>query len=524
MVVFKKNSSKLLNKSSASTVEGNEKPKIGASTSLELVGSPGRRRGGVSGSLDSIQEGDGRNDSQRVSVHDQIPADIVQWISQSFRHEMVGILVSDMSGFTRLTRTYGIIHFASVIIRMRQVCLPILHHFGAALITTEADDFIVIFRSAAAAVKAAHSMIFTVEKYNESLPPDRKHFALTLNGIGIDFGKGPLVDKNNKLHGKTFSNAYTLGEELSEKGCVLVSGNVRGAVQNDPKFSHCNFEEVSCEEAEEAINVASEVGGLYNYGMTYDDKPFSIPGVDDNRYLQKDLVCLAQRHSPSLSIAELEILDSNLKKKYMTERTVLMFEFDYGLGEDAETQMRLEFECLSGLNHIIEQFHGEEVEDVLYSFDDPVDAVLATIQIREKVELWQLGVVHWGDPINTASKLGQDLAEGGDIIVSDVIHDIVRADIRIKDVLFEPVELHKSKVTFNCYKVSRAASPKGEVRPQSVSASRYCNWWDGLVPKCSCATSCCDSTSESVFNPSEYTSSAPVISMQYNEEILSKSL
>ena len=56
----------------------------------------------------------------------------------------VAVLVSDLSGFTSTTRKYGIVHFASVIVRMRQY-LPILKRRGAIYITTEADNFIVIF-------------------------------------------------------------------------------------------------------------------------------------------------------------------------------------------------------------------------------------------------------------------------------------------------------------------------------------------------------------------------------------------
>jgi hypothetical protein len=48
------------------------------------------------------------------------------------------VLVSDMKGFTSTTRRLGIIHFASLIARMRQLCLPVLHHRGALFIGNEA--------------------------------------------------------------------------------------------------------------------------------------------------------------------------------------------------------------------------------------------------------------------------------------------------------------------------------------------------------------------------------------------------
>ena len=38
--------------------------------------------------------------------------------------EDAAVLVSDMTGFTSGTRKHGIVHVASVIVRMRQICLP----------------------------------------------------------------------------------------------------------------------------------------------------------------------------------------------------------------------------------------------------------------------------------------------------------------------------------------------------------------------------------------------------------------
>ena len=59
------------------------------------------------------------------------------WIRVSYADMHVAVLVSDLSGFTSTTRKYGIVHFASVIVRMRQLCLPILKRRGAIYITTK---------------------------------------------------------------------------------------------------------------------------------------------------------------------------------------------------------------------------------------------------------------------------------------------------------------------------------------------------------------------------------------------------
>ena len=68
------------------------------------------------------------------------------------------VLVSDLSGFTSTTRQYGILHFASVIVRMRQLCLPLFNRHGVRFVGTEADNFICVFKDTAEAVMAAVEM------------------------------------------------------------------------------------------------------------------------------------------------------------------------------------------------------------------------------------------------------------------------------------------------------------------------------------------------------------------------------
>merc|ERR1719265_2685103 len=68
--------------------------------------------------------------SQLGPLESEVSGNLRQWVSRSFVDSHVGIIVSDMSGFTRLTREHGIVHFTSIIVRMRQICLPILHRYG----------------------------------------------------------------------------------------------------------------------------------------------------------------------------------------------------------------------------------------------------------------------------------------------------------------------------------------------------------------------------------------------------------
>merc|ERR1712217_642644 len=130
-----------------------------------------------------------------------------------------------------------------------------------------------------------------------------------------------------------------------------------------------------------------------------------------------------------------------------------MFDFEYSGTEIPQLALGLKFSCLANISSILKARNATKVEDVLYLFDDPVNAILAAIECRDavsrlnarcrrgspKVSIKGFGIhlgdllfingtdVHWGDPVNSASKLGQDLAEDGDILVSLLTHQACSA-------------------------------------------------------------------------------------------------
>lgn len=69
-------------------------------------------------------------------------------IENDYSGRQVAVLVSDLAHFTSMTRQYGIVHVASVILRMRQVSLPVFHALGVLHIATEGDDMIAVFPDA----------------------------------------------------------------------------------------------------------------------------------------------------------------------------------------------------------------------------------------------------------------------------------------------------------------------------------------------------------------------------------------
>ena len=84
--------------------------------------------------------------------------------------------------------------------------------------------------------------------------------------------------------------------------------------------------------------------------------------------------------------------------------------------------------------------------------------------------------IHWGDPVNTASKLGQDLATNGDLLITPAVYEQVHTRHELDDLVYEHRMLKRSGVDLPCYCVSRGPNGGGGTqslqRPFRGSAQR----------------------------------------------------
>jgi len=225
------------------------------------------------------------------------------------------------------------------------------------------------------------------------------------------------------------------------------------------------------------------MGGAFDCTME-SNIPLDVVGVDDARYLQSSLLSYARRHAAELSASELERLDCELREKHMLIKAALMFDFEFANTDDVERQLSLKFDCLSRLTRILHSHNAAVVEDVLYLFDRPADAVLAALACRTEVDerKRQAGVaepavcikgygihvgellfvegtdIHWGDPVNTASKMGQDHAHDGQVLISQETLEACQDDPRLKGLQFHQISLRLSGVQFQVYMVSNEAT------------------------------------------------------------------
>jgi len=128
------------------------------------------------------------------------------------------VFVLDMSGFTRLTRKYGIIHYLSMVRRMQLTSEPIVKSFDGFMIKFEADNCFAIFPTPLQAVNASIAMQHAFDAAN-ILTSDDLDIRI---GCGIDYGKILMVG-NDDCFGDAVNRASKMGEDLAEAGDILVT-------------------------------------------------------------------------------------------------------------------------------------------------------------------------------------------------------------------------------------------------------------------------------------------------------------
>jgi adenylate cyclase len=142
-------------------------------------------------------------------------AEIDDKINATFR-QTHAILVMDMSGFSRTTVRYGIIHFLAMIHRMHVIVKPIISECGGTVVKEEADNIFAVFPDVKSAVEAAIDSLKQTAAVNTTLPPEMDLY------LGIGCGD-VLMLEGEDMYGSEFNLASKLGEDLAERGEILLT-------------------------------------------------------------------------------------------------------------------------------------------------------------------------------------------------------------------------------------------------------------------------------------------------------------
>jgi adenylate cyclase len=144
-------------------------------------------------------------------------AEIDAQINATFR-QTHAIMVIDMSGFSRTTVRYGIIHFLAMIHRMHAIVKPVIADYGGTVVKEEADNIFAVFPDVKSAVQAAIDSLKHTGAVNTTLPPEMDIYLC----IGIGCGD-VLMLEGEDMYGSEFNLASKLGEDLAEQGEILLT-------------------------------------------------------------------------------------------------------------------------------------------------------------------------------------------------------------------------------------------------------------------------------------------------------------
>jgi class 3 adenylate cyclase len=151
--------------------------------------------------------------AEDLDVRKQIETDL--W--QEFGTEKA-VFILDMSGFSLLTRKYGIVHYMSMVKRMQMTTEPIIESFDGSMIKFEADNCFALFPTPLSAINAAVAMQHAFHASNMLTSDDLDIYI----SCGIDYGR-ILVVEDNDCFGDAVNRASKLGEDVASAGEVLVT-------------------------------------------------------------------------------------------------------------------------------------------------------------------------------------------------------------------------------------------------------------------------------------------------------------
>lgn len=141
------------------------------------------------------------------------------------------VFVLDMSGFSLLTRKYGIVHYMSMVRRMQRTTEPIILSYQGSVIKYEADNCFALFPTSLQAVNAAVAMQHAFKASNLMTSDDLDIYI----SCGIDYGRILVVGEND-CFGDAVNRASKLGEDVASAGEVLITQEAMDKLPSDAEI------------------------------------------------------------------------------------------------------------------------------------------------------------------------------------------------------------------------------------------------------------------------------------------------
>ncbi|MGV3592183.1 MAG: adenylate/guanylate cyclase domain-containing protein [Gammaproteobacteria bacterium] len=135
--------------------------------------------------------------------------------------ETWAIMFTDLTGFSRRTAEYGIIHFLQTIFEAQRLLVPVIDAHDGILLKVDGDSMMILFRRPEKAIECGRQMLTVLAAYN----PDKPETEQILLCIGIGYGTMLRIGDSD-VFGAEVNAAAKLGEDTAKTGEILVTGAV----------------------------------------------------------------------------------------------------------------------------------------------------------------------------------------------------------------------------------------------------------------------------------------------------------
>jgi class 3 adenylate cyclase len=360
------------------------------------------------------------------------------------------LFCSDMSGFSRICKAEGILHFLALLKTMQSIMLPILESHGGELIKVAADNLFVVFDSPTQAMEATWKCFAAAAKYSEG---KKKNDSIL---ISAGLATGPMwIVKGADVFGNTANLAFELGENMASKE-LLVDSSVADACAGDPRFSFEMREgEIIGEKRRYAkVSLTDTLQNLFPQNPPNFVPPVVNPPINSEE--PNDFVSmiqarqLAQMQGP----AAVQAADTAMNARFTKRKAVLVIEMyeqaevaaEYGVLPFIDMVLTMKNKCRMAVKHrngkCVRSIETKIIGQIMALFDSPTDCMKAAIEARYRcreedfelaigvgfTEILDLDSCNcFGDAVNMAFKLGEDTAKGNEILITENVRNSVVA-------------------------------------------------------------------------------------------------
>ncbi len=127
------------------------------------------------------------------------------------------VMMVDMSGFTVLSRQHGIVHYLSMIKRMKSIVSTRIHDYGL-VVKFIGDNCLAVFSDPLSAIRFSMLLSDTFSIGNV-VAPDSLDIYIS---CGIDFGDILMVEQKD-CFGHAVNISSKLGEDVAKPGQILIT-------------------------------------------------------------------------------------------------------------------------------------------------------------------------------------------------------------------------------------------------------------------------------------------------------------